>query len=661
MAEVVRTVCPHDCPDACSMLAHVEDGVLVRVQGDPEHPFTQGFLCAKVNRYPERVYSPERLLHPLRRVGPKGEGRFERVSWEEALQTIAHRLRSVEPEAVLGYAYSGTMGLINRNLPQGFFAALGAREMQLGTVCDSACEAGWTYSCGEVPGTDPETVVDSDLIIAWGANIVTTNVHLIPFIDEARSRGAKLVVIDPYRNRTAQRADWYLPIRVGTDAALALGIMHVLVRDGLTDEAYIRSHTVGFEALRDQALPDYTPEETERITGIPAADVERLAHMYGRARAPFIRLGMGMSRHTHGGMAIRTVACLPAMVGAWGKPGGGALLDTTAAFGFDYAALRRPDFRAKRAGTPVNHSLLGQELQDSTLKVFFVMANNPATTCPDQSAVIAGLSREDLFTVVHDLHLTDTARYADIVLPACTALETEDLYRGYGQLYFQFGPQVLEPLGESRPNRWVVTELARRMDLADPVFYRSTAEHMAAVMEPMEGYDVDAVRAGGPFRVAGHQGPVHTAFYSETMVAEGLPGLPEWRPDPVEAEEGARFALRLLTAPGHFQHHSAFAGVASLQEREGVPCCLLHPDDAGARSIADGDAVEVYNDRGAVGLYARVTADTQQGTVVVVGHRSRSRYLRGGPINVLTSSRLSDMGAGATYQSTWLEVRKLSL
>lgn len=657
MAEqIVRTVCPHDCPDQCSMLAHVDGGRLVRVEGDPDHLFTRGFLCAKVNLYPQRVHSPERLLYPLRRTGPKGKGRFERICWDEALDAIAAKWRAVEPDAILGYAYSGTMGIVNKNLPQALFAALGARPVAVGTVCDTASEAGWSYAVGECPGPDPESVSQSDLIIAWGANLVTTNVHMIPFVDDACARGARLIVIDPYATRTARRADWHIPIRIGTDAALALGIMHVLERDGLVDEDSVRTEATGWERMRAEVLPQYSPDTVAGITGMEAAEIERLAHLYGKAKAPFIRLGLGMSRNSHGGMAVRTVALLPAVVGAWAKPGGGALTATGGAFRLDISAVRRPDLR--RNPREVNHALLGRELVDPTLRALFVMANNPAVTCPEQDKVMEGLRREDLFTVVHDLQLTDTARYADIVLPACTALEDEDLYRSYGHRYFQFGPKVLDPLGESRPNRWVVSELARRMGLDDPVFSRGMAEHVQALLAPLPEFQAEQVMAGGPFKVEVESGVPHTHFFSQVMAEAGLPPLPEWKPDPVEAEEGARYPLRLLTAPGHYQSHSAFAGVAALQRSEGEPHCLLHPIDAEARGIGHGDPVELYNDRGSLGLLAHVTERAQQGVVVVEGQRGHDRYAGGGSINVLTSGRLTDMGGGATYQSTWLEIRK---
>jgi anaerobic selenocysteine-containing dehydrogenase len=668
----IRTVCPHDCPDQCSMIATIEDGRLVSVAGDPNHAYTRGFLCGKVKRYPERVYSPDRLLTPLRRRGPKGDGAFEPVSWDEALNAIVRRWREIIAahggEALLGYTYSGHMGVINRGISQALFHALGASRMIAGTVCDSACDEGWRFAVGATPGPDPESVADADLVISWGANLVTTNVHMIPFVDEARDRGARFVVIDPYRTRTARRADWHIAPAVGTDAALALGMMHVLVRDGLCDLEYVASHTVGFERLRDQVLPRYTPEHAAEITGVPAEDIERLARMYGTARAPFIRLGMGMSRNSGGGMAVRTVACLPALVGAWRKPGGGALLMTASAWGFDYAAVRRPDL-LNEPTRQINHSLLGRALleeSDPPILALFVASNNPAVTCPDNARMRQGLSREDLFTVVHDSFLSDTARYADIVLPACTAVETEDIYRSYGTYYAQYGPRLIEPLGESRSNLWLMQELARRFGLDDTVFARTPREHLRALLAgatgPTANLAPDTLLAGGPVKLQDVEyGPATTYFYSEAMERDGLPPLPEWTPDPAAPADAERWPLRLLTVPGHSQHHTAFAGVERLQRRQGPPACTLHPDDAAARGIHDGDAVLLFNERGEAGLYARISDDTPRGVVTVEGSRDRSHFLTGGPLNVLTSDHLTDMGAGATYQSTWLDVRPLAL
>jgi anaerobic selenocysteine-containing dehydrogenase len=670
MPTTLRTVCPHDCPDLCSIIATVEDGRLVGVAGDPDHPFTRGFLCGKVQHYEERVHSPARLLTPLRRVGPRGAGAFAPVSWDEALDEIARRWRAVVErwggQALVGYAYGANQGLVNRNVVPALFHALGASRFRPGTVCDSTCAAGWEHAVGHAAGSDPEKVVDADLVLAWGANLATTNVHMLPLVEDARARGARLVVIDPYRTRTARRADWHLAPRVGTDAALALGLMHVIVRDGQHDAAYVAARTVGFERLRDEVLPRYDPARVGAITGLAADDVERLARMYAHARAPFLRLGMGMSRHRGGGMTIRTIACLPALVGAWSRPGGGALLDTAGIWGFDLDALRRPDLQPGPA-REINHALLGRalcELDDPPVKALFVASNNPAVTCPDAARVVAGLSRDDLFTVVHDCFMTDTAAYADLVLPAATAVESEDLYRSYGTYYVQYGPRLLEPLGQSRPNLWLVQALAARLGLDDPFFRRSTREHfrslLAGATGPTARLDLDRLLRGGPVKLPWpDDGPETTHFYSDAMARAGLPPLPEWQPDPAEAA-ARRWPLRLLTGPGHFQHHTVFAGVERLQRREGEPSCLLHPDDASARGLRDGDPVALRNDRGQIALRARVSADTQPGVVVVLGQRARADHPgAAGTLNVLTDDALSDLGDGATYQSTWVDAHPL--
>jgi anaerobic selenocysteine-containing dehydrogenase len=666
----IRTVCPHDCPDACSMLASVEDGRVVSVTGDPDHPFTRGFLCGKVTRYQERVHAPERLLHPLRRRGSKGEGAFAEISWDEALDDIVAHWQQIiaehGSEALVGYVYSGHQGLVNRNVSRALFHALGASRFLAGTVCDSTAEAGWAYSVGDTPGTDPETIVDSDLILCWGANVVSVNVHMVPFIDDARRRGARLVVVDPYRTRTARRADWHLMPRIGSDSALALGLMHVIVRDCLHDAAYIAAHTVGFDRLRDEVLPSYAPDRVAGIAGIAPEDVERLAQLYARARSPFLRIGQGMTRNNHGGMAVRTVALLPALVGSWGKPGAGAHMSTGGAYQFDVNAIHRPDL-LPRPTREINHSLLGRsllELNDPPIMALFVGANNPAVTCPDQTRTLAGLSREDLFTVVHDTFLSDTARYADIVLPACTALETDDIYRGYGTYYVQYGARVLPPRGESASNLRVVQELARRLGLIDPVFTRTTREHIAALLDGARGptaeVTLDHLLTGEPIKLDYPQtGPELTYFASAAMAAAGLPDLPEWQPDPSEPLASSPWPLRLLTAPGHHQAHTTFSFVERARQLDGEPRCLLHPDEAARRGLHDGDAVAVANERGFVGVRLRVTTDARPGIVVVEGQKNRATYLGGGSINVLTSDALADMGAGATYQSTWVDVYRL--
>ncbi|MCI0546714.1 MAG: molybdopterin-dependent oxidoreductase [Candidatus Rokubacteria bacterium] len=668
----VRTVCAHDCPDMCSLVVRVAGGRVLSVQGDHDHPMTDGFACARTHRDAELVHSPERVLTPLRRTGPKGSGRFAPIAWAEALDEIVRRwqaiIRADGPLALLGYAYSAHQGQINRGILNGLFHALGASRLVAGAVCDTCAEAAWDAALGNVGGADPESVVHSDLVISWGADLLTTNVHLWPKVEEARRAGARVVVIDPRRSRTAARADWHLPIKIGTDAALALGLMHILVRDGLADRDYLARKTVGFDRLERAVLPRFAPAYVAGVTGLPVGDVERLAALYGRAKAPFIRLGEGMSRLAQGGQAIRAVALLPGVVGAYDRPGGGALLMTAAAFGLNAAALRKPSGPVETR--MVNHARLGKallELDRPPIRALLIAANNPAVTCPDATAVRRGLSREDLFTVVHDPFLTDTARHADLVLPAATYLETEDLYRAYGTYYLQFGPRAVSPQGEAWSNHRLAQELARRMGVTDRVFSMSTDELVAELFRGASGtaagLDPATVRAAGPLKLAPTGGQRFATpsgkleFYSETLAAQGLPAMPDWAPDPVEVSGASRWPLRLLTAPGYFQSHTAYAGVPSLRAREGSPSCILHPEEAGARGLDAGEVVELWNDLGQVRLTLRVSDEVPPGVVLVPGQRP-SKASDGTTINMLCDTRYTDLGAGATYQSTRLDVRR---
>ena len=669
----IRTVCAHDCPDQCSLIATVEDGRIVRVQGDPEHPMTAGFACAKVNREHEMVHSPERVLRPLRRIGQKGSGDFVPVSWSDALDEIETRWKAIlgedGPLAILGYAYSAHQGLFNRGLLLGLFHALGVSRLKAGTVCDTCADVAWDSVAGSVGGTDPETVVDSDLVIAWGADLMTTNVHIWPLVEAARHRGARVIVIEPRRSRTAERADWHVRVNVGTDAALALGMMHVLVRDGMVDRDYVARATLGFERVERDVLPRFAPARVAEITGVTASDVERLAHLYGRARAPFIRLGEGMSRTVQGGQAIRAVSLLPGVVGAYAKRGGGALLMTATSFGLNLGVIRKPSGPATTR--EVNHSRLGEALltmTDPPIRALFVAANNPAVTCPDAQAVRRGLAREDLFTVVHDPFLSDTARFADLVLPAATYLETEDLHRSYGTYYIQRAAEVVPPQGESQPNRWVAQQLARRMGVTDAVFSMSTDELIAEVFRGAQGTvttidpaalaDHRAIKLplpeGGP-RWATPSGRLE--FYSAHLESQGLAALPDWVPDPDDAAAAKRWPLRLLTAPGYYQSHTAFAGNETLRRRAGTPECVLHPDDARARGLRDGEDVTLVNDQGEVRLRLRISDEVGPGVVLVPGQRPADEA-GGTTINMLCSTRYSDLGEGATYQSTRLDVRR---
>ena len=668
--ETVRVVCAHDCPDMCSLLAEVEGGRVVRIKGDPDQKFTAGFACAKVNRDAELVHSPERLTTPLRRTGAKGDGKFAPIGWDAALDEITGRWQRViaesGPLALLGYAYSAHQGQMNRGLMLGLFHALGASRLVAGTVCDTCCEEAWNMTVGPVGGADPEAVDESDLIVSWGADLVATNVHFWAKVEAAQKRGVKLVVIDPRRSRTARGADHHLQIRIGTDAALALGIMHILARDGLVDRDYIAAHAVGFERLEAEVLPRFPPERVAAITGLAEADIEGFAALYGAAERSFIRLGEGMTRLARGGEALRAVALLPGLTGAYGRRGGGALLLTAASCELNYAAVRKPS--GPETTRLVNHLRLGDallNLTDPPLRALFIAANNPAVTCPDAGKVRRGLARDDLFTVVHDPFLSVTARYADIVLPAATYLESEDLYRAYGTYYLQYAPAAVASQGEAWSNFRLAQELAGRIGLTDPVFQMAPHEVMAELFRGSRGaaaaLDLDDVRSGRPIRLAPEAGQEFRTpsgrleFYSGQLAGQGLAAMPDWQPDPQEETDAARWPLRLLTAPGYFQSHTAYSGVGFLRRREGPPSCILHPDDARRRGLADGARVRLYNERGAAGLVLKISDEVLPGVVLVPGQRPDGETVSG-TVNILCSDRYTDLGEGATYQSTFLDV-----
>ncbi len=672
MVNSVRVVCAHDCPDMCSLIAHVEDGKVVRVQGDPDHPYTAGFACGKVNRDADLVNSPERIKTPLKRSGPKGLGQFTPISWDEALDEITAKWKAIikesGPLALLGYAYSAHQGLMNRGLVNGLFHALGSSRLQAGTVCDTCCEEAWNVTVGPVGGADPEDVVHSDLMISWGADLAATNVHFWALAEEQKKkRGMPIVVIDPRRTRSAKAADLYLPIKIGTDAALALGIMHILVRDKLANRDYITRHTLGFDKVEREILPKFTPARTAEITGLAVADIEKLAAMYGRAKSALIRLGEGMTRLAAGGQALRTVVLLPGVSGHYAVKGGGALLLTAASCDLNYAAVRKPSGPA--TARQVNHLRLGEELlnmKSPPIRSIYISANNPAVTCPESHKVRKGLAREDLFTVVHDPFMTDTAKFADIVLPAANYLETDDLYRAYGAYWMQWGRQAAAPQGEARSNFDVAQVLAKRMGLTDAIFSLSPQDAAKELFKgstgPASKADPQKLFAGEPIHIkhdwngqpfATPSGKLE--FYSEQLAKQSVSPVPDWNEDPVEVADAKKWPLRLLTAPGYFQAHTAFSGVGFLRGREGKPFCVLHPEDAGKRGLKDGVDVRLFNDRGEIGLALRVSDEVQPGVLLVPGQRPTSESI-GGTINMLCSDRYTDMGEGATYQSTFLDV-----
>ncbi len=675
---IKKTVCPHDCPDTCSILATVENGRVTACDGDRAHPFTQGFLCHKVHRYAERIYSPLRVLYPLRRTGKKGEGRFTRISWDEALAEIADRLRAIAGdcggEAILPFSYGGTLGLVQRKAGHPFFHRLGATRLKR-NICDTAAEEAWLATYGACLGSDMEGAARADLVVFWGINAVHTNIHGVRFATAARRRGARLVAIDPYRNRTAKLADTHLMPRPGTDAALALGVAHVLIRDGLIDRQYIGRHTHGFDAYRSEA-ERFPPERASQVTGIAAPDIVEFARAYGRARAPFLRLGNGLQRVSNGGQAIRAIICLPGLVGAFERPGGGALWETFGAFPTNVAAIEGDELQPRPA-REVNMVRLGwalTEMEGAPVKALFVYQANPAANIPDQGRVVAGLLRDDLFTVVHEQVHTDTVDYADIVLPATTSFEHLDLYRSYGHYYLQLGRPVIAPQGEARSNWALFQDLAARMGFDEPIF-RRTVEDLIRDLLAGDGAERDQVafdrlasgdpirmnvpRDGNPF-AAGFPTPSgKLEFFSQRLAARGLPPVPTYVPAAEGYERKTRECpLHLLTPPAKDFLNTSFGAVASLVRSEGRPRLKIHPAEAAARQITDGLLVRVYNRRGECFLYAEVTDDVPAGVLVAESIWWAKHHPEGKGINRLTSDRLTDLGECSTLHENLVEVER---
>ncbi len=672
MPEFKHSVCPHDCPDTCGLLVGVEAGRVVSVKGDPEHPFTRGAICVKVRHYPERLYSPLRILHPLKRKGPKGSGEFQRVSWDEALDEIAYRYREIMAsfgaESILPYSYAGTMGVVQFHAGHPFFHRLGASKLDR-TICSAAAEAGFEASMGAIPTTDIETTVDSDLIIIWGSNTLSTNMHAWPFFLEARRRGASIWVIDPYRNRTARQADRHLRLRPGTDAALALGIMHVLIGEDLIDHQFVSGQTLGFDRLEER-VNEYPPSRVERMTGVSANEIRQLARDYGAARAPYIRVGWGPARQLRGGMAVRTIALLPALVGATHKRGAGITRSTSPAFALNTHAVLREDL-APAGVRAVNMVQLGQaltELNTPPVKALHVYHSNPAVVAPDSRRVIAGLERDDLFTVVHEHLLSETALYADLVLPATTSLESTDIYKSYGHYYLQMARPVIAPMGETHSTLAVFQGLARRFSFTEDCFSRNEEEIIQELIQTdspyLKGITFQRLLEGRPVRLDVGKGIFSggfgtpsgkVEFYSRAMAKQGLDPLPDGTPS-VDEEGRGRFQLQLITPPRHQFLNSSFNEIDYLRNQAGRPTIMIHPLDATARGVKDQGLVRVFNDRGECYLFARVTRDTSPGVTVAEGlYWPRFVPMNRG-INQLTSQRLTDMGRGCAFHCNLVEV-----
>lgn len=662
--KIYKSVCPYDCPDACGLLIYVENGRVVKVAGDPAHSFTRGTLCPKMAHYERTVYSERRLLTPLCRCGPKGNGQFRPITWEEALAKIAAAWQGIiekyGAEAILPYSYAGTMGIVQHDALHGLFYLLGASRLDR-TICAPAKGHGWRAVMGNTLPPTPQEAQDSDLIILWSINMLATNFHFRHDVMAARKRGAAVWCIDTYETKTARDADRFVRVRPGTDGALVLGMLHIIGRDGLADDAFISQYVLGWEELKETILPKYTPAYTAAITGVPPDLLEELAHAYGAARAPFIRLGSGQSRYINGAMTSRLITCLPAIVGAWAKKGGGLLASTAGSKAFDKGIISRdewlrPDCRL------INMCQIGNALLEERhppVQSLFVYSSNPACTAPDQNQVLRGLAREDLFTVVHERFMTDTARYADIVLPATTSLEHSDIYYSYGHYTIQRGEAVIAPLGECRSNWQVAQGLARALHFSQDFFGQSEDDLIARLISTTEQWElpVDRVRlaAGEPVEL-----PLPEAYKLRYQTRSGkieilntgeIPALPVYFPP-----HAGKGMYRFVNGADPRILDSSFNERSELT-RSHIMVLFMHPEDAGREHLREGQRVTVENEWGKAEFTLHLTECTAPGQVVSEGvwwieHAPGDRS-----VNALTSQRLTDQGGGSTFYDVQVNIR----
>ncbi len=664
MKEYKRSVCPYDCPDACSLLVEVENGQALCVTGEPQHPITQGKLCPKMRDYPATVYSPERILTPLLRTGAKGSGQFTPISWGAAIERIAENWRSLLEqyggEAILPFSYAGTMGVVQRNAGHAFFHRLGASQLER-TLCSPAKDYGWRAIMGGTKGMRVQETAHSDLIVIWGANAAATSVHFLHFVQKAKRNGAKVWLIDTYETPTAAVADRVIRLQPGSDAALALGLVRLLDEEGLTDELFLEHHVQGYEKLRQEVLPDYTPDKVAALTGVTPQEQLELAQALGQAKAPLIRMGSGMTRYGNGAMTIRAILCVPAWLGAWQHLGGGAYGDLSTGAAVDKDVVLRPDL-LNPATRSININQLGDALTqvEPPIRSLYVYHCNPAAVVADQNKVLAGLRRDDLFTVVHERFLTDTALFADIVLPATTSLEQDDLFTCYGHYFVQRSPAAIAPVGEARSNWDVFRLLAEAMGFAG-LYEKTAAEMVEAVLDRptswLEAAGVEKIRQGEFVEL-----PVAVDYKLQYLTPskkievwnplEKEP-LPRWLPP-----HGGEGDLWLMTAPSLYGLNSSFREQPRLMQLRGAMSLLMHPADAAKRKLQDGTLVEAWNERGQVLFALVVTEKAQPGVVVAEGVWKLADAAGANTVNALTSQRLTDRAAGSTFYDTRVFVRQ---
>jgi len=680
----VPGACPLDCPDTCAWVVTVRDGEALTLRGDRRHPFTRGALCAKVNRYLDYTRAPDRLLHPQRRVGAKGEGRFARVSWDEALDEIATRWRGIldrhGPAALWPYYGSGTMGMLQGVAGAGrrLWNVLGTSQHQM-TICTIAGGYGTGYTLGDNRvGMDPETFPSSRLILLWGTNTLTTNHHLWKYVEAARRAGAHVVAIDPVRTRTAAAVDEHLAPIPGTDAALALGLLHVVVARGGEDREFIAARTTGWEAFRAR-IEEFPPERVSAITGLPRERIVALGERLATTRPTGIRLTMGLQRHSGGGMAVRAITCIPGVTGDWRYPGGGAVYDTRGFFRGNWAALWRDDLRPpgtrRLSMTRLGEALL--EVDDPRVASLLVYASNPVASVPDQGKVRRGLAREDLFTVVVDNFQTDTADYADLLLPGTMQTEHADLHYAYGHLYLNWNEPAVAPPGECLPHTEIFRRLARRLGVTESCVYDSDDDLARSVLDSgdpaLAGITLERLQAEGwarltvptPFVPFANGFPTPSGkleFVSPRMIEAGLDPVPNYTPPFEAAQRGTalaeRYPLALVAPASHYLLNSMFANVPDLERRQGAPAVVLHPDDAGCRGLKDGDVARIYNDRGEFQATVRVSDAVRPGVAAASKGFWPKRVPGAANANATVPERDADMGGGAVFHDNRVEITR---
>ena len=687
--KIKYSVCPHDCPDTCALKVEVEDGKIVKVAGDPLHPLTKGVICEKVRAYPERIYG-NRILYPMRRTGKKGGGEFKRISWNDAIDEITKRWRELiskyGSESIMPYSYGGTEGVINKaSMDRRLFNKIGATALDR-TICSAAGSLGYQLAYGESKAVNPLDTVNAKLIIFWGINALETNMHQALLAEAARKEGAKIIAIDVHRNKTAKWVDDFYMILPGSDGALALGIAHIILRDNLENKEFLKKYSFGFDEFRKKAH-EYPPDKVAGITGLSKERIEHLAKLYAETKPSFLRIGNGLQHHKNGGINTWLISLLPALTGAWSDKGGGALKSNSGYFPLNEEALKRPDLLKKPVRT-VNMVQLGKalcEVSNPPIMSLYVYNSNPAVVAPNQNLVIKGLAREDLFTVVHEQTTTDTAKWADIILPATTSFEHADLYVSYWHTFIQWADPVIQPLGEAKPNIEVFKLIANALDFNDECF-SDTEEDIArqAVDLPYwkeKGITFERLKKERFIKIETEDYPfefdkLNTSsgkieFKSKKVSACGLSEVPQYNPineyydfrntgfNKNNTALNTNYPLIFVSPPNHFFLNSSFAGATSLKAKAIEPFLEINPEDAEARGINDGDLIRVENERGGLSIKAKVVNSVLPGVVVSAGLWWKDDYANGSGVNALTPDDLSDIGGGATFFSSLVEVKKI--